>query len=46
MIARLDEAVIYCFEVLISGDKNCCPDLKFIKELRCSIVGYKGPFEY
>ena len=34
------------FEVLRSGDKNCCPDLKIIKELRCSIVGHKGPFVY
>jgi len=46
MIARLDEAAINLFEVLRRGTLNCCPNLKFIKELRCSIVVYKGPFVY
>ena len=45
MIAWLDEAAIYILSVEM-WDKNCCPNLKFIKKLWCSIDCYKGPFLY
>ena len=46
MIARLDEAAIYYLKCLDRGTRIVVQILKFIKELRCSIDCYKGPFLY